>query len=309
MSITLCMTLKNEADILARCLDSVLPYVDEALIADTGSTDGTRELLVERYGIRPLERKLEAAKFFSVTEVRNSLYGIARTDWLLYIDADEIFTGKSGPRLVEEMRDAPAGLGGFFGTWSTQFEGETAFEDYKLFVFRKHYRKRGLAHANVQLDIRQHGGRAAWLDGLEVAHRPKSRQFREKRELYRWRLNKVLDAEPGWLRHNWFSGYMEFQDGNHEKALALFGPLISSRSTFFPVEGLNARMVAIDALIRLGRADDAKRAILEADDFYLQVKDDFEVEINFRIAPWLAAARDAMARDDLAAIKAYRFGC
>jgi len=303
------MTLRNEADILARCLDSVLPYVDEALIADTGSTDGTRELLVERYGIKPLERKLEAAKFYSVTEVRNSLYNIARTDWLLYVDADEILTGESGPRLAAATRQAPSAIGGFFGTWSTQFEGEEAFEDYKLFAFRKHYRKRGLAHANVQLDIRQHGGRAAWLDGLDVAHRPKSRQFREKRELYRWRLGKVLDAEPGWFRHNWFSGYMEFQDGDYEKALILFEPLIASRSQFFPVEGLNARMVAIDALIRLGRIKEAGTALAEAGAFFTAVKDDFEVAINFRIAPWLERAQKAYEEGDLAAIKAYRFGC
>jgi glycosyltransferase involved in cell wall biosynthesis len=309
MSITLCMTLKDEADILARCLDSVLPYVDEVLITDTGSVDGTRELLTERYGIVPLRRTLEQARFYSVTDIRNELYSLAKTDWVFYLDADEMLAGESGPRLVAATRSAPTTIGGFFGKWSTQFEGEEVFEDYKLFTFRRGYRKRGLAHANVQLDIREKTSRASWLEGLEIAHYPKSRGFKEKRKLYRWRLSKVIAFEPGWFRHNWFAGYMEFQDGDYERALELFSPLIASRSEFFPVEGLNARMVAIDALARLGRADEAREAANEALAFFGKVRDDFEVEINFRIGPWLADAARRLAAGDLDGVRAYRFSC
>ena len=38
ISISLCMIVKNEEDILARCLDSVKELVDEIVIVDTGST-------------------------------------------------------------------------------------------------------------------------------------------------------------------------------------------------------------------------------------------------------------------------------
>ena len=309
MSITLCMTLKDEADILVRCLESVLPFVDEVLVTDTGSVDGTRELLTERYGITPLQRTLEPARFYSVTDVRNELYGLAKTDWVFYLDADEMLAAGSGPRLVAATRAAPATISGFFGKWSTQFEGEEVFEDYKLFTFRRGFRKRGLAHANAQLDIRERGGRAAWLEGFEIAHFPKSRGFKEKRKLYRWRLSKVIAYEPGWFRHNWFAGYMEFQDEDFERALELFRPLIESRSKFFPVEGLNARMVAIDALLRLGRMDEARMALDEAAGFFAEVRDDFEVGINFRIGPWLSEAASRLAAGDLDGIRAYRFSC
>jgi len=84
MAITLCMTLRDEADIIDRCLESVIGFVDEVLIADTGSTDGTREILRERYGVTPLARTLRPEAFFSVTEVRNELYDLAKSDWVFY---------------------------------------------------------------------------------------------------------------------------------------------------------------------------------------------------------------------------------
>ena len=44
ITISLCMIVKNEEKILERCLDSIADLVDEIIIADTGSADGTREI-------------------------------------------------------------------------------------------------------------------------------------------------------------------------------------------------------------------------------------------------------------------------
>ena len=44
VTISLCMIVKNEERILARCLDSVKDLVDEIVIVDTGSADATRRI-------------------------------------------------------------------------------------------------------------------------------------------------------------------------------------------------------------------------------------------------------------------------
>ena len=41
VTISLCMIVKNEERILERCLDSLQGIVDEIIIVDTGSVDGT----------------------------------------------------------------------------------------------------------------------------------------------------------------------------------------------------------------------------------------------------------------------------
>ena len=44
VTISLCMIVKNEEEVLARCLDSVKDLVDEINIVDTGSNDRTVEI-------------------------------------------------------------------------------------------------------------------------------------------------------------------------------------------------------------------------------------------------------------------------
>ena len=43
-SISLCMIVRDEEDVLGRCLESVYDLVDEIVIVDTGSLDGTKEI-------------------------------------------------------------------------------------------------------------------------------------------------------------------------------------------------------------------------------------------------------------------------
>ena len=49
-TISLCMIVKNEEAVLARCLDSVRDLVDEIIIVDTGSTDRTKEIAARYTG-------------------------------------------------------------------------------------------------------------------------------------------------------------------------------------------------------------------------------------------------------------------
>ena len=43
-TISLCMIVKNEEAVLARCLESIADLMDEIIIVDTGSTDRTKEI-------------------------------------------------------------------------------------------------------------------------------------------------------------------------------------------------------------------------------------------------------------------------
>ena len=42
--ISVCMIVKNEEEVLARCLACVTSFADEIIVVDTGSTDKTKEI-------------------------------------------------------------------------------------------------------------------------------------------------------------------------------------------------------------------------------------------------------------------------
>ena len=51
ITISLCMIVKNEEAVLARCLDSLKGLMDEIIIVDTGSTDRTKEIARQYTGL------------------------------------------------------------------------------------------------------------------------------------------------------------------------------------------------------------------------------------------------------------------
>ena len=44
IEISVCMIIKNEEDVLARCLNCVKQFADEMIIVDTGSDDQSRKI-------------------------------------------------------------------------------------------------------------------------------------------------------------------------------------------------------------------------------------------------------------------------
>ncbi|MGF7050601.1 glycosyltransferase involved in cell wall biosynthesis [Paenibacillus sp. DS2015] len=82
--LSVCLIVKDEEELLPRCLDSVTRLADEIIIVDTGSTDRSKEIAGEY-----------AAKLFEYTwsndfaAARNESLRHASGKWILVLDADE----------------------------------------------------------------------------------------------------------------------------------------------------------------------------------------------------------------------------
>ena len=77
ITLSLCMIVKDEEDVLGRCIDSVKSIVDEIIIVDTGSVDATKDI-AKSYTDKVYDFKwiddFSAARNFSFSKATSSSY-------------------------------------------------------------------------------------------------------------------------------------------------------------------------------------------------------------------------------------------
>ncbi|WP_292636286.1 glycosyltransferase, partial [Mesorhizobium sp.] len=93
-TIGLCMIVKNEAKVILQCLASALPIVDYVLVIDTGSEDGTQDLIrtfltlhnVKGTVIDEPWRDFAYNRTFALDRLRE----VETVDYAMIIDADDV---------------------------------------------------------------------------------------------------------------------------------------------------------------------------------------------------------------------------
>ncbi len=99
-TLSLCMIVKNEENILPTCLESVKDHVDEIIIVDTGSTDSTIEI-AKRYNAKIYRHAWEN----SFSKARNYSLKYATCEWILILDADEEVDKNDAHKLKDVIKD------------------------------------------------------------------------------------------------------------------------------------------------------------------------------------------------------------
>ena len=96
VTISLCMIVKNEADILRRCLTSVADLMDEIIIVDTGSTDNTKEVAAEF-----TDKIYDYVWENDFAAARNFAFSKAEMEYIYSADADEVLDEVNRNRFAE----------------------------------------------------------------------------------------------------------------------------------------------------------------------------------------------------------------
>jgi glycosyltransferase involved in cell wall biosynthesis len=100
------MIVKNESDVIQRCLASVKRIIDHWVVVDTGSTDGTQEIV--KNFMRDIPGHLYERPWVDFASNRNEALALAakKADYLLFIDADERLEFSDTFSLPELDKDA-----------------------------------------------------------------------------------------------------------------------------------------------------------------------------------------------------------
>jgi glycosyltransferase involved in cell wall biosynthesis len=270
------MIVRDAETMLPACLESVKGLVDEMVIADTGSTDGTQEV-ARRFGARCLSIPWEN----DFARARNRALEEVRSDWVLVLDADEQLDEKAR-RALPRLLKAPA-IDGYLVTildyvlgvnakvWDfstkTNQSGLEAAQRFPAYVEHTNvrlFRRRpqiyfvGCIHESVGPQIVKLGGVLGKADfvihhfGLTVDAATRAR----KNYLYRLLGQKKVQEMPDDAQAHLELGLGEFELDNHEEALKLF--TVASRLN--PRLGI-AWLYRGLTLGRLGRPSEALEAL------------------------------------------------
>lgn len=109
-AITVHTLVKNEARFVWFAVMSVIEHVDKVLLWDTGSSDGTLEIIKEIQRLEDGRSKIEFREVGEVdpvgfTRVRQEMLDATDSDWFIVVDGDEIWWQDSIRYLVSEIRE------------------------------------------------------------------------------------------------------------------------------------------------------------------------------------------------------------
>jgi glycosyltransferase involved in cell wall biosynthesis len=146
-TISACLIVRDAESVLKRCLESLVGVYDELCIVDTGSSDRTAEIAMAH-----------ADRFHSFTDcndhsgyisdfsaARNHCLELASGEWILSIDADEVFTNRSSFAVHEVLAGAAATAAAV-----TMVRGETEWLAIRIFRNTPTQRFRHRVHETIK---------------------------------------------------------------------------------------------------------------------------------------------------------------
>lgn len=148
ISLSLCMIVKNEEAVLERILKPVSQVMDAILIADTGSSDRTKEI-AEQYTSQVFD--FPWCDDFSAP--RNFLLEKVSTDYWMWLDADDVLNEENLERLKSLKETLDPGTDVVMMEYAAGFDqsGRTTFSYFRERIMKtsRNFRWNGAVHETV----------------------------------------------------------------------------------------------------------------------------------------------------------------
>lgn len=212
VSVSLCMIVKNEEEVLARCLESVKNFADEIIIVDTGSSDHTKKVAGKYTGQIfdfPWEDDFSAA--------RNYAFSKGQMDYLMWLDADDAITPENAEKLQYLKHTLSPETDVVMMLYAAAFDeqGRSTFTYYRERMVKNHA---GFYFTGKVHEVIPPAGTVFYSD-IRIDHR-KEKQNDSRRNL---RIYEKMEAggEPFDSRALYYYGRELVYYGNYEKGAAV----------------------------------------------------------------------------------------
>ncbi len=289
LSLTI-ITLNEERN-LPDCLTSVAGLADEIIVADTGSTDRTREI-ASRLGARVVE----APWCEDFAAARNAALEQATGDWVWWLDADDRLDAanhRHAAELFDQLGDEPDAYAmKVRSRLNARGTAVRLLDQVRLFPRHPDVRWRYRVHEQIMPAVNRRGGHLRWSSVVIDHHGYQDRKARQGKLQRNWQLLRLENAEHPDDPYTLFNlGWTAFDLGQAEEALGyLRHSLQRVRPTASYVRKLHVLLAQAHARLRQG-----SEALAVCDEALARFPDDRE--LLFERAVLLHQAGDAAAAE------------
>jgi len=168
ITITLAMIVKNEEEVLARCLYSVKDLVDEIIIVDTGSTDKTIEIA------RNFTDKIFNFEWINdFSAARNYAFSLATKEYIMWLDADDILHSDQHEKFKRLKRELSPEVDIVMLRYLTVIDedGKPVESLFRERILKREKNYQWVEPVHEQIDVK--GNIKAY--GITITHGPKNR--------------------------------------------------------------------------------------------------------------------------------------
>lgn len=145
MSLSVCLIVRDEIEVIARCLECVKKFADEIIVTDTGSVDKTAE------AAKKFTDKVYSFKWVDdFSAARNFALEKASCDYVMWLDADDTVSDDDCAKIRNFVQTEDFDMA--FLPYATAFDGDTpTFVYYRERIFKReaNYRFSGAVHEAV----------------------------------------------------------------------------------------------------------------------------------------------------------------
>ncbi|HCW80812.1 MAG TPA: glycosyl transferase family 2 [Ruminococcaceae bacterium] len=173
ITISVCMIVKNEENVLTRCLGSLAGIYDELIIADTGSTDRTKEIAA-----RYTDKIYDFPWNGDFSAARNFAFSKASMEYIYSADADEAIDEENRRKFLKLKQSLPHDTELVQMRYRNQKKYNTVYNlktelRPKLFRRLRTFRWKGPVHETVDLGVRMANSDIAIMHLPESQHAPR----------------------------------------------------------------------------------------------------------------------------------------
>lgn len=244
-TLSLVVIFKNEANYIENCIRSVINIVDEVIVVDSGSSDGSDTV------VQAIQLKDPKVKYFlrewpgDFSDQRNYAISQATSDWILFLDADERFAVPDHKVLLKAIEDDQIDAYelpilnytldvtevGYTPNSEAPFPyGYVVTNLHRLFRRNPNYKYEGVLHERIEPSLKRAGARLKKLE-TPIHHLGRIKEAEQsiknqRYEFYRELSLKKLAEDPSDAQAHWELGVIyqkmnRLQEAKNEFEIAL----------------------------------------------------------------------------------------